>query len=179
MRAVLVALAAVALVAVVTIGLISASSSSDTGGSSGAQASAPAGSAEPVFLDGGKDAFEKRLASERGTPVVVNKWASWCGPCRVEFPFFGDQARKHKGQVAFIGVNSNDSDGPAEDFARQNPVPFPHFRDPKLEIAATFNAVQAFPATAFYDRKGELEYVHQGQYPSERDLADDIDRYAR
>ena len=139
---------------------------------------APAGEA-PVFLDGGREAFEKRIAAQKGTPVVVNKWASWCGPCRLEFPYFGDQARKRKGEVAFLGVNSNDSREPAEEFVREHPVPFPHFDDPNLEIAAAFNAVQAFPSTAFYDRKGELAFVHQGPYTSEQDLAEAIERYAR
>jgi cytochrome c biogenesis protein CcmG, thiol:disulfide interchange protein DsbE len=133
----------------------------------------------PRFLDGGRDAFEARIAKEKGRPVVVNKWASWCGPCRYEFPFFADQAKKRRGKVAFLGVNSNDNDDNAEEFLRQYPVPFPHFRDPNLEVAASFNGVQAFPTTAYYDRKGELAFVHQGGYASEKKLAEDIDRYAR
>jgi cytochrome c biogenesis protein CcmG, thiol:disulfide interchange protein DsbE len=136
--------------------------------------------AEPArFLDGGRDAFEKRIAAERGKPVVVNKWASWCSPCRFEFPFFQSQEEKRAGKVVFLGVNSNDNHGDAEDFLTEYPVKFPHFEDPNLEIAASFNAVQAFPATAFYDSTGELAYVHQGGYPSERKLSEDIERYAR
>jgi cytochrome c biogenesis protein CcmG, thiol:disulfide interchange protein DsbE len=135
--------------------------------------------AAPVFLDGGREAFEKRIESERGKPVVVNKWASWCGPCRYEFPFFQSQEKKREGKVVFLGVNSNDNQGDAEDFLAEYPVDFPHFKDPQLEVAAAFNAVQAFPATAFYDSQGELAYVHQGGYPDEKKLAADIDRYAR
>jgi cytochrome c biogenesis protein CcmG, thiol:disulfide interchange protein DsbE len=144
---------------------------------SAGQASASAPPAR--FLDGGRDAFEKRIASERGKPVVVNKWASWCAPCRFEFPFFQSQERKRSGEVVFLGVNSNDNRGDAEDFLAEYPVRFPHFEDPNLEIAASFNAVQAFPATAFYDSKGELAFVHQGGYPTEAKLAEDIERYAR
>ncbi len=131
------------------------------------------------FFGGGVDAFQKKIDSEHGKPVVVNKWASWCGPCRLEFPFFRDQAKKRKGQVVFIGVNSTDNRGDAEKFLKEEPVPYKHFEDPKLEIAAVFNAVQAFPSTAFYDSKGDLAFVHQGGYPNEEDLAKDIDHYAR
>lgn len=135
--------------------------------------------ASASFLPGGRDAFEARIESQRGKPVVVNKWASWCGPCRLEFPFFRSQAEERRGDVVFIGVNSNDNRGAAEEFLKEEPVPFKHFEDPKLEIAAAFDAVQAFPATAYYDSKGELAFVHQGGYPSEDELAKDIDRYAR
>jgi cytochrome c biogenesis protein CcmG, thiol:disulfide interchange protein DsbE len=131
------------------------------------------------LIDGGREGFEARIRSLRGHPAVVNKWASWCGPCRVEFPYFRDQGLKRGKEIAFIGVNSNDNDGEAKDFLADNPVPFPSYRDPKLEVAASFNAVQAFPATAFYDAKGELAYVHQGAYASEAKLAEDIQRYAR
>jgi cytochrome c biogenesis protein CcmG/thiol:disulfide interchange protein DsbE len=131
------------------------------------------------FVPGGRDRFERVIERERGRPIVVNKWASWCGPCRLEFPFFRDQAKKRKGEVLFIGVNSNDNRGDAEDFLEEEPVPYKHFEDPKLEIAAAFNAVQAFPSTAFYDSKGKLAFVHQGGYSNEDDLAEDIDRYAR
>jgi cytochrome c biogenesis protein CcmG, thiol:disulfide interchange protein DsbE len=131
------------------------------------------------FLAGGREAFEARIDRERGKPVVVNKWASWCGPCRLEFPFFREQAKKRKGEVVFLGVNSNDNRGDAEDFLDEEPVPFRHFEDPRLEIAASFNAVQAFPATAFYDSRGRLAFVHQGGYSSEAQLVEDIERYAR
>jgi cytochrome c biogenesis protein CcmG, thiol:disulfide interchange protein DsbE len=145
----------------------------------GSNSSAESDPATANFYKGGRDAFEARIDKERGRPVVVNKWASWCGPCRLEFPFFRNQAEKRKGEVVFIGVNSNDSRSDAEKFLKEEPVPFRHFEDPKLEIAAAMNAVQAFPSTAFYDSKGELAFVHQGGYPSEDKLAEDIERYAR
>jgi thiol-disulfide isomerase/thioredoxin len=130
------------------------------------------------YLPGGVAAFEAYVAKQ-GKPVVVNKWASWCGPCRFEFPFFESQARKRRGEVVFLGVNSDDNRGDAREFLADNPVPYDHFEDPDQDIAASFNGVQGFPVTAYYRADGEREFVHIGGYASEDDLAEDIDRYAR
>jgi thiol-disulfide isomerase/thioredoxin len=131
------------------------------------------------LLPGGTAAFEDRLDELRGYPVVVNKWASWCGPCRAEFPFFQSQAAENAKRVAFVGVNSNDGEDSARDFLAEFPVPYPSYLDPKLEIAALIDAPVEFPATAFYDKQGELAYVRRGGYASEDELSADIDRYAR
>jgi cytochrome c biogenesis protein CcmG, thiol:disulfide interchange protein DsbE len=131
------------------------------------------------LLGGGPDAFKKRLRQLRGYPVVVNKWASWCGPCRAEFPYFQAQSQKLGKRVAFLGVNSQDNDGDARKFLEEFPVPYPSYVDGNLEVAAEFNAVQAFPTTAFYDSKGKLAYVHQGGYATQQKLSEDIARYAR
>jgi cytochrome c biogenesis protein CcmG, thiol:disulfide interchange protein DsbE len=130
------------------------------------------------YIAGGVDAFERFVAGQN-KPVVVNKWASWCGPCRFEFPFLESQAKKRRGEVVFVGVNSNDNRSDAQEFLADNPVPYDHFEDPDQEIAASFNAVQGFPVTAYYGADGEREYVHIGGYADEEDLAEDIDRYAR
>src|SRR3954451_1687091 len=131
------------------------------------------------ILGGGPDAFKRRLRKLRGYPVVVNKWASWCGPCRGEFPYFQRESQRLGKGTAFLGVNSNDNDGDAKSFLRQFPVSYPSYSDGNLAIAAVFNGVQAFPTTAFYDRKGGLAFVHQGAYQSEQRLAQDIKRYAQ
>lgn len=131
------------------------------------------------LLGGGADAFRARLAELRGLPVVVNKWASWCPPCRAEFPFFQRQALKRAKTVAFVGVNSNDNSDDARRFLDDFPVPYPSYEDPDLGVARVFKGHLAFPTTAFYDSTGELVYVKQGGYADEAGLAEDIDRYAR
>ncbi len=130
-----------------------------------------------VLVEGGADAFEAQLAELRGYPIVVNKWASWCGPCRFEFPFFQSQAAKRGDEVAFIGVDSNDSPDAAETFLGEFPLPYPSFSDPDGEIADLFDA-REFPSTAFYDAGGELVYTRRGGYSSEDELAADIDAHA-
>jgi thiol-disulfide isomerase/thioredoxin len=130
------------------------------------------------LLDGGADAFEARLEELEGYPVVVNKWASWCPPCRHEFPYFQRQSARLAKKVAFIGVDSNDNDENARRFLDEYPVPYPSYKDPDLEIADMLEGI-GFPTTAFYDSKGKLAYVKQGGYTSEADLVEDIERHAR
>jgi len=131
------------------------------------------------LLGGGTDAFDQRLQALRGTPVVVNKWASWCGPCRFEFPWFQSLAEKRGGQIAFLGVNSNDSESAAKQFLSEIPLPYPSYTDPDLQIAQDLGGPpQAFPATAFYDRSGKLVFSHPGVYQHEQDLVADVSQYA-
>ena len=131
------------------------------------------------LLGGDANAFKARLRELHGHPVVVNKWASWCPPCRGEFPFFQRQSVRRGRKIAFIGVDGNDNDQDARKFLSRFPVSYPSYKDPQLGIAAVFNGVQAFPTTAFYDKQGKLVFTHPGGYQSEDQLAEDIDRYAR
>jgi cytochrome c biogenesis protein CcmG/thiol:disulfide interchange protein DsbE len=131
------------------------------------------------LLDGGTDAFDQRLEQLRGFPVVVNKWASWCGPCRFEFPTFQSIASKRGTEIAFLGVDANDSDGSAKTFLSELPLPYPSYTDPDLKIAQDLGGPpQAFPTTSFYDRSGKLVFTHPGPYADEQDLIADVDRYA-
>lgn len=130
------------------------------------------------LLDGGLAAFRARLAQLRGRPVVVNAWASWCPPCRLEMPYFGRAAVRFGRRVAFLGVNVADGAGRARDFLRGHYVPYPSYRDPDYAIANAVGARVGLPTTAFYGRDGRLAYVHQGQYASEAALAADVRRYA-
>lgn len=153
------------------------------------QAKAPISGAPPQLaairaqanqlLEGGTDAFDARVAQLRGTPIVVNKWASWCGPCRLEFPWFQSIAEERGGEIAFLGVNSNDSSGSAETFLSELPLPYPSYDDPDLKIAANLGGPpQAFPTTTYYDRSGKQVFTHPGVYGNEADLVADVNRYA-
>ena len=149
----------------------------------GAGGDAPTAPARPAgelsseggkLIGGGTGAFKSQLRELKGTPVVVNQWASWCGPCKFEFPFFRALAEKYDGRVAFLGVNSQDSRGPAEDFLRKNPVPYPSYFDPAVKIARVFDGGLAWPTTAFYDAQGKLVETHAGAYASEDKLDEAI-----
>ena len=183
-------LAFVALVAVVGVVLLVNGSGSPKGQTkeNPAAARAYAGAPPPLrglyaqrnqLLPGGAAAFKRRIAELRGYPVIVNKWASWCGPCRAEFPVFQKAAIQQARNVAFVGVDSTDNDGDARTFLADFPVTYPSYSDPDLKVARVFNAVGAFPTTAFYDRQGKVAYVHQGPYRSVDELLADMRRYTR
>jgi cytochrome c biogenesis protein CcmG/thiol:disulfide interchange protein DsbE len=130
------------------------------------------------LLGGGPPAFDDRIETLRGHPVVVNKWASWCGPCRAEFPFFQSQAAKRGEEIAFLGIDALDSDDAARTFLEELPVPYPSYRDPDEEISTDLDAPH-YPSTIYFDSEGERVYVHPGGYQDEADLVADIERYAQ
>jgi cytochrome c biogenesis protein CcmG, thiol:disulfide interchange protein DsbE len=182
----------VALVAALVIGLSQAGGGSggegkSAGGACGKLPPSLAGSPRPLaslhgegckLLGGGPAAFKARLTSLRGHPVVVNQWASWCGPCRAEFPHFQRLSRSMGKSVAFIGVDSMDNDADAAAFLKRYPVVYPSYKDGEGKVAQVFNGVGPLPKTVFYSRSGKLQYVHVGQYRDEAALRRDISRYA-
>lgn len=131
------------------------------------------------LLGGGTSAVTGRLAALKGTPVVVNKWASWCGPCRAEFPFFQQAGVTFGKRIAFLGLNSGDNRGNATAFLKQFPVAYPSYEDPKERTAQKLKASTAYPITIFFDASGKQVYLHQGGYPSQAKLDADITRYLK
>lgn len=129
--------------------------------------------------NGGPEEFERTIRGLRGHPVVVNKWASWCGPCRFEFPFFQKQVMKRGTEIGFLAVNSEDARDAAQEFLEEFPVPYPSFFDPRSDVAEVLGAARSFPTTTFYDRQGRRVYTKQGGYASEAALAEDIREYTR
>jgi thiol-disulfide isomerase/thioredoxin len=130
------------------------------------------------LLPGGTDAFEARIAALKGYPVVVNVWASWCGPCRFEFPTLQKLSARYGKRVAFLGVNSQDSDANAKEFLAEAPVPYPSYTDPDKGLIESLGGIGGLPDTAFYDRDGKLLFLKQGAYPDHADLEADVRRYA-
>jgi thiol-disulfide isomerase/thioredoxin len=180
------ALLGLALIALVVSGCGS-SGSGDYGGKHPDYGRALAGSPPPLaalhsqaneLLPGGGEAYEKRIAALAGYPIVANVWASWCGPCRFEFPVLQKLSARYGKQVAFLGVNSQDSDDAARTFLAEAPVPYPSYTDPDKKIADSLDATIGLPDTAFYDRTGELVYLKQGPYAHDSELEADVRRYA-
>jgi cytochrome c biogenesis protein CcmG/thiol:disulfide interchange protein DsbE len=192
MRRAIPLLAAAALVAVLVIGLTQAGEEPDSAATSASRFDLERarqrlqGSPPPLaalhdqsnrLLEGGTTAFEKRLRELRGHPVVVNKWASWCGPCRAELPILQQVATDHGREIAFVGVNAKDKRPAALRFSERFPTPYPSYEDPEEKIARALKVPANFPATVFFDAKGKTVFIHQGGYATSRDLEDDLTKY--
>jgi thiol-disulfide isomerase/thioredoxin len=123
------------------------------------------------LLGGGASALRARLRALRGYPVVVTQWASWCGPCRAEFPYFQQLSAKLGRRVAFIGNDAGDTTAAARDWLRRFPVSFPSYRDPGGQIALALSPYFALdtPVTYLYTRRG-VQYSNVGPYTSQQAL---------
>ena len=132
------------------------------------------------LLDGGTSAFTQRLDELKGQPLVINKWASWCGPCQSEFPIFQSVAAERGTRVGFLGLDVNDTDAAAKRFLAKRPLPYPSYVDPNEHLTHAIAAPLKFaPVTVFLNRAGKTAYIHSGAYTSTAQLTNDIDRYLR
>ncbi|MCX7838915.1 MAG: TlpA family protein disulfide reductase [Anaerolineae bacterium] len=99
-----------------------------------------------------------------GKPVVVNFWATWCPPCRAEFPAFVRKYKQYQDQgLVIIGVNTQDtnSDEGIRTFMQNTLVNFPIVRDPTERVTRAYN-VRGLPTTVFIDRQGIIREIIVG-----------------
>jgi cytochrome c biogenesis protein CcmG/thiol:disulfide interchange protein DsbE len=130
------------------------------------------------ILTGGLHALRARLAALHGRALVINKWASWCQPCRAEFGAFQRVSLDRGREVAFIGIDSGDtSRADASGFLRSFPVSYPSYYDQSGQAGIAITDSTFTPVTVFYDRHGS-QFIHQGPYPSVAKLERDVERYA-
>jgi cytochrome c biogenesis protein CcmG/thiol:disulfide interchange protein DsbE len=108
-----------------------------------------------------------------GQPAVVNVWASWCLPCRAEAPLFREAHAEFGEQVAFIGIDYDDSQRGARLFLDEFDLPFPHYFDQTGVTIAELGGI-GVPRTYFFAAGGELIMVHNGAI-DEQALALQID----
>jgi cytochrome c biogenesis protein CcmG, thiol:disulfide interchange protein DsbE len=187
MRRLLVPLLAVALIAVLVIGLTQAGSKSDQPESApefdleaaqrkleGSPAPLAALHAQASTIQ--DSGFQQQLDKLKGRPVVINKWASWCRPCRAEFPVFQQVATDRGKEIAFLGLNAADKLPAAEKFLAGRPLPYPSYEDPNEKLAQDLKIPKFFPMTLMIDADGKT-FIKSGEYTSRAQLEADIDKY--
>jgi thiol-disulfide isomerase/thioredoxin len=107
------------------------------------------------------------LAGLKGQVVLINFWASWCGPCRQEMPILDQLYRKYKAAgFTLLGVNVEPKPGDAISFLKATPVSFPILFDTQSKVSTLYE-VSGMPSTVIVDRKGNVRYVHHGYKPGD------------
>ena len=130
------------------------------------------GKPAPALVGTTLDGAPFDLAAQEGAPVLVNFWASWCGPCREEFPLLEDAAQRHAAEgLVVVGVLYKDDADPARDFVTEQGATWPTVADPERTIGAGWKVLGP-PQTFFVDREGVIREVQVGQI---RDAAE-LDR---
>ncbi len=102
----------------------------------------------------------------RSGPLVLDFWATWCGPCRAELPHLQRLSRKYQGRIAFYGVNSSDSPPNIAAFVKQSGLTFPMLSDAKHTVEFLYGA-DAIPLLVVVDTQGRARSVVSGYDPDE------------
>ncbi len=108
-----------------------------------------------------------RLADLKGKVVMVNFWASWCGPCRQEMPLLEKMYKDYKDAgFELLGVNIDAEVEDRDDFLADTPISFPVLDD-SANLASEAFDVEAMPSSFFIDKDGNMTYLHKGYKPGE------------
>lgn len=103
-----------------------------------------------------------RLAEQRGQVVMLNFWASWCGPCREEMPLLDAMNKKYK-PMGFVlyGINTDQDIAEAKNVLQKVPVNYAILFDPESKLSDLYK-VDSMPFTVVIDKKGTIRHVHKG-----------------
>ena len=125
----------------------------------------------------GSDSLSAELRKLRGYPVVINAWASWCPPCKAEFPLLASASARFGRKVAFVGSDTSDSYSDARSFLGHQSVSYPSYQDQDQSLSSVAQ-LQGLPETIFLSPAGRVAFVHPGAYATQIALDQDIERYA-
>lgn len=121
--------------------------------------------AAPDFSLKSESGKNLKLSEYRGDVVMINFWASWCGPCRQEMPLLEELYQEYESLgFTILGVNVEEDSGKAKDLLKTIPVSFPVLYDNTSKVSKLYDVV-AMPSTVLVDRDGNMRYLHQGYKP--------------
>jgi peroxiredoxin len=127
----------------------------------------PEGGAAPAFTLAARGGHDVTLAQYHGQVVMINFWASWCGPCRQEMPLLESIYKKYnKLGFTLLGVNVEPDSKAADDWLRDTPVSFPILYDKDSKVSKLYD-VAGMPSTVIIDRSGKLRKIHRGYKPGD------------
>jgi peroxiredoxin len=107
------------------------------------------------------------LSQYKGQVVMLNFWATWCGPCQQEMPLLDQMYKKYKpAGFTLIGVNVDKDAPPVKQLLERKPVSFPVLLDPASQVSKAYH-VDEMPSTVLIDRKGNVRFLHRGYKPGD------------
>ncbi len=116
------------------------------------------------------------LGEYKGQVVMVNFWATWCGPCQQEMPLLDQMYKKYKpAGFTLIGVNVDKESPAVKELLARKPVSFPVLLDPANQVSKAYH-VDEMPSSVIIDRKGQIRYVHRGYKPGDENDYQDLIR---
>jgi peroxiredoxin len=125
------------------------------------------GGPAPAFTLAARGGHDVTLAQYHGQVVMINFWASWCGPCRQEMPLLESIYKKYnKLGFTLLGVNVEPDSKAADDWLRDTPVSFPILYDKDSKVSKLYD-VAGMPSTVIIDRSGKLRKIHRGYKPGD------------
>jgi len=123
------------------------------------------GSLAPDFTLRSNTGKNLKLSEYRGQVVMINFWATWCGPCRQEMPLLNRIHEKYsKSGFKLLGINVDDNTGNAQAMAAKLGVTFPVLFDSEKRVSRLYD-VDGMPSTVLIDRSGKVRYIHRGYRP--------------
>ena len=133
------------------------------------------GAPAPGFALNSSSGKALNLADLKGQIVLVNFWASWCGPCRKEMPILEQLNKQYRTKgVTLVGVNVEPDSAAAVNWLKATPVSFPILFDTDSRVSKLYQ-VEGMPNTVILDRKGNVRYIHRGYQPgAENEYLDQI-----
>jgi len=121
----------------------------------------------PAFTLANRAGGEVSLADLKGQVVMINFWASWCGPCRKEFPALDQIYAKYKPMgFTLVAINVESEKADAEKFLATTPASFPILFDPDNKVSGSYG-VSAMPTTVLVDRQGRVRWLHRAYKPGD------------
>jgi len=128
---------------------------------------ADAGGPAPAFSLAALTGENTTLSQYKGQVVMVNFWATWCGPCQQEMPLLDQMYKKYKpAGFTLIGVSVDKDAASVKALMARKPVSFPVLLDPANQVSKEYH-VDEMPSSVIIDRKGEIRYVHRGYRPGD------------
>ena len=107
------------------------------------------------------------LSQYKGQVVLVNFWATWCGPCQQEIPLLDQMYKKYQpAGFTLIGISVDKDAAPVKELLGRKPVSYPVLLDPTNAVSKAYH-VNEMPSSVIIDRKGQIRYIHRGYHPGD------------